>query len=108
MLWSGRPLLLGSSSRPTPALPVHLGLRATTRCLSSKDGKADNPYNHTVNLPRTSFGMRANSAVQEPKIQAFWESEGIYESLSRNNPGVRWAPAESRVDKRLMHVLMMH
>ncbi|KDD74309.1 class I (I, L, M and V) tRNA synthetase, partial [Helicosporidium sp. ATCC 50920] len=109
MLWSGRPLLLGSSSRPTPALPVHLGLRATTRCLSSKDGKADNPYNHTVNLPRTSFGMRANSAVQEPKIQAFWESEGIYESLSRNNPGAPFTlhdgPPYANGDLHIGHAL---
>ncbi|KFM24270.1 Isoleucine-tRNA ligase [Auxenochlorella protothecoides] len=31
--------------------------------------------------------MRANSVVREPQIQAFWEEKGVYQKLSRNNPG---------------------
>ena len=39
------------------------------------------PYKDTVLLPDTPFGMRANSAVREPEIQAFWEAERVYEKL---------------------------
>lgn len=35
--------------------------------------------------------MRANSVVREPQIQAFWEEKGVYQKLSRNNPGVSGA-----------------
>lgn len=38
-------------------------------------------YKKTVNLPTTDFPMRANSAQREPEIQAFWQSERIYERM---------------------------
>ena len=44
-------------------------------------------YKNTVNLPKTSFSMRANSAKREPEIQQFWEDKQIYQRLSQNNPG---------------------
>ncbi|MCW6035189.1 isoleucine--tRNA ligase [Spirulina subsalsa FACHB-351] len=31
--------------------------------------------------------MRANAVKREPEIQAFWEQNKIYETLSQNNPG---------------------
>ncbi|MEB3271392.1 MAG: isoleucine--tRNA ligase [Synechococcus sp.] len=31
--------------------------------------------------------MRANARVREPEIQAFWAEQGLYERLSRGNPG---------------------
>ncbi len=44
-------------------------------------------YKDTVNLPKTSFEMRANAVQREPEIQAFWQENQIYETLSKNNPG---------------------
>ena len=44
-------------------------------------------YKDTVNLPQTTFEMRANAARREPEIQAFWEEEKIYQRLSQENAG---------------------
>ena len=30
-------------------------------------------YKDTLNLLKTDFSMRANSAIKEPQIQKFWE-----------------------------------
>jgi len=51
---------------------------------------SDSPYKDTVNLPKTAFEMRANAAKREPEIQAWWQSQQIYETLSKNNPGPRF------------------
>lgn len=53
------------------------------------------PYSHTINLPETSFGMRANSVIREPEIQKFWADNQVYEKLSRENPGVSNLGCES-------------
>ncbi|MDS3862397.1 isoleucine--tRNA ligase [Thermosynechococcaceae cyanobacterium BACA0444] len=47
-------------------------------------------YKDTVNLPKTAFEMRANAAKREPEIQAWWQEQQIYETLSKNNPGPRF------------------
>lgn len=44
-------------------------------------------YKDTVNLPKTSFDMRANAIRREPELQRFWAENHIYERLSQNNPG---------------------
>ncbi len=44
-------------------------------------------YKDTVNLPKTSFDMRANAVKREPEIQAFWAEHQIYQRLSEENPG---------------------
>ncbi|MFM9087244.1 MAG: class I tRNA ligase family protein, partial [Cyanobium sp.] len=31
--------------------------------------------------------MRANARQREPELQAFWQETGLYERLSRHNPG---------------------
>lgn len=36
-------------------------------------------YKNTLNLPNTTFSMRANSKILEPQIQKFWNDEKIYE-----------------------------
>lgn len=41
---------------------------------------AAGPYKDTVNLPQTSFSMRANSVQREPQIQKFWQDNKVYES----------------------------
>jgi isoleucyl-tRNA synthetase len=44
-------------------------------------------YKKTVNLPRTTFDMRANAVQREPELQAFWQAQQVYEDLAQNNPG---------------------
>jgi len=44
-------------------------------------------YKDTVLLPQTDFSMRANAVKREPELQAFWEENKIYETLSQENPG---------------------
>lgn len=39
---------------------------------------------YSVNLPQTSFPMKANSTVREVEIQKFWEEEKIYEKNLEN------------------------
>lgn len=36
-------------------------------------------YKDTLNLPDTSFPMKANLAQREPQMLANWETESIYE-----------------------------
>ena len=43
-------------------------------------------YKDTVNLPQTTFNMRANAVNREPELQEFWQKEQIYGKLSENNP----------------------
>ncbi len=44
-------------------------------------------YQETVNLPQTTFAMRANARERELQIQAFWEDQQVYEQLAEHNPG---------------------
>jgi isoleucyl-tRNA synthetase len=44
-------------------------------------------YKDTVNLPKTSFDMRANATKREPELQQFWAEQQIYENLAQTNPG---------------------
>ena len=43
-------------------------------------------YKDTVNLPKTSFNMRANAVQKEPELQKYWAKEKIYEKLAENSP----------------------
>ncbi|MCR4398658.1 MAG: isoleucine--tRNA ligase, partial [Firmicutes bacterium] len=45
-------------------------------------------YDHTLNLPRTSFPMRANLPVKEPEIQAFWEANDVYRKVREARKGL--------------------
>lgn len=44
-------------------------------------------YKDTVNLPQTSFEMRANAVKREPQLQQFWTEQQVYERLAQDNPG---------------------
>ncbi|OQX87966.1 MAG: isoleucine--tRNA ligase [Candidatus Omnitrophica bacterium 4484_70.2] len=44
-------------------------------------------YKNTLNLPSTSFSMRANLKDLEPKILGYWEKIGIYYRLREKNKG---------------------
>ena len=44
-------------------------------------------YNKTLNLPQTSFEMRASLPTREPKMLEQWEKEDIYNKLMEKNNG---------------------
>ena len=44
-------------------------------------------YRHTLNLPQTSFPMRANLPTREPEILARWKTEGLYARLLARTAG---------------------
>ncbi|KAF5198539.1 Reca [Thalictrum thalictroides] len=48
----------------------------------------DGKQKHTVDLPKTTFGMRANSIVREPEIQKLWDDNQVFKRVvDRNNGG---------------------
>lgn len=51
--------------------------------------KNKNPFQHTLNLPKTDFSIRANAQQKEPEILARWEAEGLFEKASRLNEGAK-------------------
>ncbi len=38
-------------------------------------------YKDTLNLPQTSFSMKANLAAREPEMLKSWEAEGVYKAI---------------------------
>tara|TARA_Y100001968_G_scaffold136503_1_gene124558 strand:+ start:10418 stop:13321 length:2904 start_codon:yes stop_codon:yes gene_type:complete len=57
----------------------------------NQDKKKENcsgpSYKETLNLLKTGFGMRANSTIREPELQAFWKKKGIDFELGLANKG---------------------
>eukprot|EP00268_Persea_americana_P043047 TRINITY_DN4314_c0_g1_i1.p1 TRINITY_DN4314_c0_g1~~TRINITY_DN4314_c0_g1_i1.p1 ORF type:complete len:1095 (-),score=214.02 TRINITY_DN4314_c0_g1_i1:857-4141(-) len=47
----------------------------------------DGRYKLTVDLPKTTFGMRANSVVREPEIQKLWDDNEVLKKVVDNNNG---------------------
>jgi hypothetical protein len=68
---------------------VDLCPRGAPECPTRWALRAAGIYKDTVNLPCTTFNMRANSVQREPELQAFWEEQRTYETLRDCNPGVR-------------------
>ena len=46
-----------------------------------------NEYKHTMNLPKTSFPMRASLATREPERLKAWRENNIYELARKKNAG---------------------
>lgn len=49
---------------------------------------AKGKYDHTINLMKTDFPMRANLPEREPEILKFWEEIGIYQRVQEQNQGL--------------------
>ncbi|KAJ7955098.1 Isoleucine-tRNA ligase [Quillaja saponaria] len=47
----------------------------------------DGKYKHTVDLPKTTFGMRANSLTREPEIQKLWNNNKVFKRVAEKNNG---------------------
>lgn len=46
-------------------------------------------YKKTLNLPHTDFPLRAQAALDDPRILARWEKEGMYDAAMRRNTGAQ-------------------
>ncbi len=44
-------------------------------------------YKDTLNLPKTTFPMKANLTAKEPEILALWEKMGIYHRIREASRG---------------------
>ncbi|MFA5391622.1 MAG: isoleucine--tRNA ligase [Candidatus Omnitrophota bacterium] len=44
-------------------------------------------YKDTLNLPQTSFPMKANLAQREPEMLKSWETEGVYSAIRAKSAG---------------------
>ncbi|KAK4265762.1 hypothetical protein QN277_026775 [Acacia crassicarpa] len=71
-----------SSSKRRARGPVMAGKKAAEGT-KQEDGK----YKHTVDLPKTAFGMRANSSIREPEIQKIWEKNEVFKRVVDKNNG---------------------
>jgi hypothetical protein len=47
----------------------------------------DGKYKHTVDLPKTTFELRANSVQQEPELQKLWDDNQVLKRVSERNTG---------------------
>ena len=55
--------------------------------MSDAQSTKSDPYRATLNLPTTTFAMKANLATKEPQIQGRWQQLGLYETLvQRESP----------------------
>ncbi|MEL7473619.1 MAG: class I tRNA ligase family protein, partial [Planctomycetota bacterium] len=52
-----------------------------------KSGKEKSPYRKTLNLPKTSFPMKANLVQNEPASLKRWASAGLYQRLREARSG---------------------
>ncbi|KAM3357960.1 isoleucine-tRNA ligase, chloroplastic/mitochondrial [Capsicum galapagoense] len=47
----------------------------------------DGKYKDTVDLPKTAFGLRANSTVREPELQKIWDDNQVFKRVVESNNG---------------------
>lgn len=48
----------------------------------------DGKYKHTIDLPKTAFGLRANSVIREPELQRLWDENQVFKRVVGRNTGV--------------------
>ncbi|KAM6545173.1 hypothetical protein CsatB_025909 [Cannabis sativa] len=69
----------------------------------------DGKYKHTVDLPKTTFGMRANSLVREPEIQKIWDDNQVFKRVVDKNSGENFilhdGPPYANGDLHMGHAL---
>ncbi|MFA5074846.1 MAG: isoleucine--tRNA ligase [Candidatus Babeliales bacterium] len=53
------------------------------------DTNTKNPYQDTLNLRQTEFGIRANAQKKEPEILQYWKKEDIYNKTWDKNKGTQ-------------------
>lgn len=76
---------------------------------SKETNEGDGKYKHTVDLPKTTFGMRANSLVREPEIQKIWDEHQVFNRVVERNTGENFilhdGPPYANGDLHMGHAL---
>ncbi|KAL2464054.1 tRNA synthetase class I family protein [Forsythia ovata] len=70
------------SSKQRSCEPV-MAVKGSSEGKKQEDGK----YKHTIDLPKTAFGLRANSLTREPEIQKLWDENQIFKRVVDGNNG---------------------
>ena len=60
-------------------------LMVATHKTSQGKTKDENEYKHMVDLPQTSFTLRANSIACEPEIKKLWDEKQILNRVANKN-----------------------
>ncbi|KAK6252710.1 hypothetical protein QUC31_014430 [Theobroma cacao] len=71
-----------SSSKRRSRGPVMAAKKA-----SQGQKEEEGRYKHTVDLPKTTFGMRANALAREPEIQKLWDDHQVFKRVVDKNDG---------------------
>ncbi|MBM3894389.1 isoleucine--tRNA ligase [Candidatus Dependentiae bacterium] len=74
------------------------------------DAPEKKSFKHTLNLPQTTFSIRANAAIKDPEAIAFWENENVYEKALDHNNGrekfiLHWGPPYANGHLHMGHAL---
>ncbi|CAI0431624.1 unnamed protein product [Linum tenue] len=76
---------------------------------SEGEKQEEGRYKHTVDLPKTTFGMRANSLVREPEIQKLWDENDVFRKVIDKNNGENFVlhdgPPYANGDLHMGHAL---
>ncbi|KAK1302433.1 hypothetical protein QJS10_CPB12g01585 [Acorus calamus] len=73
---------LGPVSKRRSRGPVMAAKKA-----SEGQKQEDGRYKHTIDLPKTKFGMRANAVTREPELQKLWEDNQVFKRVADKNNG---------------------
>ncbi|PWZ24995.1 Isoleucine--tRNA ligase, chloroplastic/mitochondrial [Zea mays] len=69
----------------------------------------DGKYKHTVDLPKTTFGLIANSVQREPELQKLWDDNQVLKRVSERNTGAAFVlhdePPYANGDLHMGHAL---
>ena len=60
-------------------------------CVWLGEKQEEGKYKHTVDLPKTGFGMRANALTREPELQKLWDENQVFKRVSDSNNGVSFS-----------------
>ncbi|BAF10207.1 isoleucine--tRNA ligase, chloroplastic/mitochondrial [Oryza sativa Japonica Group] len=97
-------LFAASTSKRRSRGPVMAAKKAAEGA-KQEEGK----YKHTVDLPKTTFGLRANSVVREPELQKLWEENQVLKRVSERNTGATFVlhdgPPYANGDLHMGHAL---
>uniref|UniRef100_A0ACD5YP56 Uncharacterized protein n=1 Tax=Avena sativa TaxID=4498 RepID=A0ACD5YP56_AVESA len=98
------PFDASSASKRRSRGPV-MAAKKAAQGAKQEDGK----YKHTVDLPKTNFGLRANSVMREPELQKLWEENQVLKRVSERNTGATFTlhdgPPYANGDLHMGHAL---
>ncbi|KAJ0034522.1 hypothetical protein Pint_24528 [Pistacia integerrima] len=89
-----------SSSKRRSRGPV-MAAKKAAEGQKQEEGK----YKHTVDLPKTTFGMRANALVREPEIQKLWDDHQVFKKVADKNDGVGFIATTELLKKKNLKLL---